>query len=872
MRSTSNNRLLAVMLLGVTVSTSAVAQQATDLGLPSIAEYPEQDRQIWTFHRKGLAATLAAEGLAREPDSAKTAALLFEAQRFADGLRVVQAVARVRVEQLPRALEALASVASNMRTNDARNYADAIRAVVTDARSRLDDLPREAAASAARWLLQIEGQFPSAPGRDWKAAQAEFVREYAGTDAVRLVEVDLATRRMLDGRKSGEPLDTEPLDTFLQQHPGTVAAAKALFEKALHLGGTGAERRGGDPTERLIRVRAIVAELTSGRYPRSEWVERAPSVISWFRGNEPVYAPGNAERALDILLETVRTYLTLEEPAGTNNRVDYILTSRIPELIRVRGGGLTEIEQAFAALESHAPIAEAVRYVRAMFYQRQMRETRDASERPVLYQKAQDSFRTALEGGSRPTQRKALAALAALQFAERDYAKARDHFRKYADTYPESEWAWVAALRVGQCEMALSNWKGAIPAFTAAATRFSSVPPARVLGHVHRGWALEAEGNFDSALLEYQAATRAWDPHYGSTYSTYVMRVPAAHEPFGILDESRVNRQELAERTANLDAMLRRPGGGMLERGLWLLRRGKRDEAIGVLRDVTARFAKSSVAADARAAAQRARLDAALELADVERATRNEAAAIKELELLSEEPFSFAVCAAKITRAAILLRRGVHGDAEALMKEALEQLRAHQKTLLSPPQPGSVGRDAVAIRDAIFRRAGDAAIYDKGTFMIATPARPFLILRSRLNVRLADGEDILVPALSPLPGIDNALFLERHELAFFDSLLARLGGTRRAAGPSIMAIPQPVGAAVDLLAFLNRFFAAQPGHWGGWLFETFPNIYSVEFTNPERTKAAARVRVGYQGTTILLEKEKEQDRWMPKGRTGDWIE
>jgi hypothetical protein len=85
-----------------------------------------------------------------------------------------------------------------------------------------------------------------------------------------------------------------------------------------------------------------------------------------------------------------------------------------------------------------------------------------------------------------------------------------------------------------------------------------------------------------------------------------------------------------------------------------------------------------------------------------------------------------------------------------------------------------------------------------------------------------------------------------------------------------MDVPnQPAGASVAVLAFLNRFFPVEPGHWGGWMFETFPMILQIEFTNAERTKAAVNVMVEYEGATVEL--EKPAGRWVWKATVGRWI-
>jgi hypothetical protein len=61
----------------------------------------------------------------------------------------------------------------------------------------------------------------------------------------------------------------------------------------------------------------------------------------------------------------------------------------------------------------------------------------------------------------------------------------------------------------------------------------------------------------------------------------------------------------------------------------------------------------------------------------------------------------------------------------------------------------------------------------------------------------------------------------------------------------------------------------QPGHWGGWELETYPVITEIQFTNAERTRASARVTIGYSGGTVEL--EKEAGKWIAKRLTSQWI-
>jgi hypothetical protein len=87
---------------------------------------------------------------------------------------------------------------------------------------------------------------------------------------------------------------------------------------------------------------------------------------------------------------------------------------------------------------------------------------------------------------------------------------------------------------------------------------------------------------------------------------------------------------------------------------------------------------------------------------------------------------------------------------------------------------------------------------------------------------------------------------------------------------AIMQIPnQPVGGSMQVLSLLKKFFPARQGHWGGWMFETFPMITAIDFLDAPRTKAAVHVTIGYEGATLIL--EKKDGLWTFKEMTGRWI-
>ena len=92
-----------------------------------------------------------------------------------------------------------------------------------------------------------------------------------------------------------------------------------------------------------------------------------------------------------------------------------------------------------------------MRYMRALYYGSGLKGTAPAGERAGLIQKSNELLEqlTADPGYAR----KALATLAAQQFYERDYDTAVTTYGRFVRAYPESEWAWIAAMRIGQAQI-----------------------------------------------------------------------------------------------------------------------------------------------------------------------------------------------------------------------------------------------------------------------------------------------------------------------------------------------------------------------------------------------------------------------------------
>jgi tetratricopeptide (TPR) repeat protein len=630
------------------------------------------------------------------------------------------------------------------------------------------------------------------------------------------------------------------------------------------------EPRGADPTDRFMRVVAIARELESGRYPQCEWVERAPSLVIQFfvPTNAPISAD-NVDRMLAAYQEFVISHFALAGSNIADSHLSFVIMTRMGDLHRRKGDEVGGIERVFAELERVAPDPAGMRYLRARYYMR--RAAPNEPGRPDMLKKAREALTALANEGGGFYQRNSLATLAALEFAERDWSSARTAFRKYASAYPQSGWSWVASLRAAQCEEASGDPKRAAASFLEVSKK-NDLSLARVLAHEYAARAHEAAGDFAAAVVPHQAAIDGWDDDFGPTYSTFVARQRPVDGPFGAPRyEGEVVKAQLPERIAQLTSSLTMPGGALLERGRWLIAAARYDEGIVALQQTVREYPGSPAAAEARRLTAHARLDRALDLADVEKPDADAAAATKELDALGREPFGFAVTAAKIARASMLWTSGAPAEGETLMMEALSEWHAHQRIV--PPARG-VEEDVAAIRRVVFLPKGGGVYGNLRWNAFSWPSTtlpPFVVVSQDVRVKRHDGSQSRVASVHDLPAAESkVLFFNAEQMAFFHKAMRTLGGTKRRQPGHIMETPnQPVGTSMNMLALWSKFFAARPGHWGGWEIETYPVVTEIEFANAERTKAAARVTVGYSGATIVL--EKRSGRWIPVELTDRWV-
>jgi tetratricopeptide (TPR) repeat protein len=824
------------------------------------AEFPPQDASLEFMLREGIAKKLAAAALVSAPDGLDTLRLAAEGKRSADVLRILDRTVRTTPAQIGDAFQVLSNHSTLFRSGDSRGEWDRFQEIVAAAKRRSGELQPEEAARAAWQLMFFEPY-------DWRKPNAQAVRLEAFVEAYpdTAAALDAEIGRILTGLPSYRQLDE--LEAFAASHPGTVAAAKATCERGFQLAGnisvTGVEPRGSDPTDRFMKVLEIVRDLESGRYPESEWVDRAPSIVTGFFASNPAYSPENLDRVIEASYTFAKAHYR-PQPDGT---IDYLLTDKMPALLKLKGDEIGGMDAMFSQLERDVDSSGA-KYLRGRYYLRGMRESQAPGERALFLRKAIDTLDELQRSGSGIFQRKALATLATLRMNEGDFAGARANLLKYLAAYADTDWAWVAAARAGLANIELGQPVQAAAELTGAADRYTLNPVARVLAHAYAARAEEASGRFDRALAHDRQALRDWDDDYGPRYSIYWMVKPRPGQFETGGDGAMVDKVSLAQRAAALARSLSQPGGEVLERGRWLLARDRWTEATDTLRPIAA--GSSATARDARPIIHQAELYQALELAAADGPGSNKSNAFDRIERLTREPLDFPVVAARLAQACLLLRRGDVSSAETRTGQALDDWHAPQR-LDEPVSP--LERDVADIRRAVLLPDGGGVYGSQHWNAFEWPASgtpPFAIVNPTVRVTLASGEITKVTLRQSLGGDRKVLFLGDDDLNLLRYVLAKLGGARRRVPTAIMETPnQPVGESMNILALWNKFFAARPGHWGGWELETYPVVTKIEFIDAARTKAEAAVTIGYSGGIVLL--EKVEGHWVARRLTSRWI-
>jgi tetratricopeptide (TPR) repeat protein len=842
------------------------------------SDFPSYDQPFVWYLRRGADAKAGKRLLAQDSASVDTFRRLVAAEQRDDALVELKRLVEAPDTALTiAALHALSATMYMFQEDQTRSYTEKIRQTIAPARARIAQLPREDAARLAREMLSVDqGLERGQASQKWPERLKEFVREYDGTEAALLTQVDLLIQEPRQILK-----EIGDLDQFAKDHAGTNAAAKALFQEGFQLQSnvpiTGVEPRGSDPTERLLRVAAIVKELESGKFPRSEWVEKAPELLVNFFVSEtppPRYSPANLDRTIETYADFVRTHLQMPNAfLSIDNSLAYVIDSKMGNLFQLKGDRVGGIERFLDDLETTASDPGSVQLFRAQYYARQSIAGPEA-DRASMAAKARAALTTLVSANRGYASRHALAFAAAFDYYRRDYARALPEYQKFVLRYPSSSWAPIAALRIGECYEQMKDWRKASAAYEQAATTFANDAYARVLGRAFASRTLAAQGRFDDSLSAAKTALNSWDADYGFEYSIGSFQTPPTSVITGpVVDTRRVTRDDLAARVATLDHDLRQSGGRLLARGRWQLDQNQFTEAITTLTTFLKKQPGSPALTEARLLLHRAQLESALDLAAVEGAHYDPAKALAALNAITKEPFDSFVATAALAEAALMLTQGQSSEAEALMGKTLDLWLTSQRDLSRQPPVSSIDADVAEIRQVVFRPLGDLPFYDGrswNAFKFPSELPRFVVVRADVPVKTSDGEVGRHTVYQRFPDLDNVLLLKSDELSLLARLLPTIGGTKRREWTRVMDTPnQPVGDSMQILSLFGRFFEARPGHWGGWELETYPQVTQIEFVNAERTKANANVTIGYSGGTVVL--EKIDGKWRAVRLTNQWI-
>lgn len=876
-------RLAAVALL--LSSTNLVAQGAAQERESSwMAEFPPSDASVAFRLRQGFASKLADRLLRENPLGIETVQALVSANREEDALRTARLIFADHPERMARTLAALSTIVPQA-SGLVPGREERVQATLAQARTNLSRLQKADRAEAAYAIVRAESSLlrGNASNRGTYVANLKsIVSEYAGTPTALEVEVELTDLAFYESRADSIRRNDDML-AFARAQTGTIAGAKALYLVGFHVGNNAdlldlAPRGGGgDPTDRFLRVLDLVRELQSGRYPSCEWTEKGDSLITGLFAYRPSYSGENVDKLLAAYASFVVEHWKLDDQANpADYGIGYLATAKMAELYALKGDAIGGVERFLVDLEAKVPDRFAVRYLRAMHYLKSANVAAGAATNADLVDKAREILNSIHEQADGLYKRKAFATLASRAFYDRQWPKARQAFEQYVRECPDGAYAWVAALRVAQCQEQMGDWRAALASYRNVTSTGDAGPVALVLSDVFAARAHEAVGEFAKALALLRRAADRWDPSFGQTYDISSPHAPRPGEPipmdFGA--DTRVDRAALEERAAELERTMAAPGAVSLERARWLLKMKRWQEAARAAAQAESEFPESPNAAEARFLNHCAQLEEALERADVEKPAANTSAAMAILDGLADEPFDFAVAVAKIARAYMASGSGSTPQGEKQLLDTLAKLCSAQ------PPVGTLSalqQDVADIRSLVFRPSGDAIFAGTRWNGFAWPQQPppFVVTAPEVQVKLADGQLKRLSFVQRFRDVGNVLFVNSRQMEILNTLVTRLGGTKTREGrvfldKGVMEAPnQPVGPSLSVMAFLNKGFRVIPGHWGGWIFDTFPRITEVIFSDTERTRALVRVTVGYAGGDVLL--EKRDGAWRATKLTQTWV-
>lgn len=763
--------------------------------------------------------------LRNDPSSPELMSRLIERHRVADMFVALQSLQTASPERVIDVLDVLQRSLIHFQLSDARRDGDRLRALLEPIAARVDAFPRETAARVvlALWALENETGRPlrnSVSGRWPEYADTAFARSRATFDAV---------DRIGDHRAR-----LAELDRLVRERPGTADAAAALISKASFLAHNGQllNRNETDPTDRILEILAIVKELESGRYPASA-VETAPRiVVDLLAAPDQYVSTANAGRLLAAYREFLRSHASLRDGDELyRSGLFSLITQKIAPLLDPADPNRAIEILLHEELEPHGVDPDDIQLCLGQFYLRGARE-RAAADRTTLHAKGVAILERLSDAHRGLASRKALATIASKAFVDHDAARATALLARYLRDYPDSPWAWVAAMKLATLNGMEGNTARAAKAYLDVSRRYVGQPIARVVGAYLAGWDFEATGDETRAHTAYADALMAWDRDYGRMYDFPVTLPDDIERAWPLID-----LDELTDRVARLSNELRQRDGATVAHAHWLVEQKRYVDASTVLQAFLHAHGSSPLAADARVLMHQAQLRTAMNAGNIWRKEHDDTLCMATLEALEREPYDFYVGMAFLAHASLLHRQGNAEEAARQAESAMQRLWAWRSAEIAKSPPDGLDADVAAIRSEMFRPGGVVPTIEPSSFgdlAFAGPTSPFVEVGAEVTVT-SNGTTTNRTIFQSYAHAPMALPITDEE----ERLLTYV---------ALIEDTTPSHAPIADLNPRDRV------SWRSLLLGAAPAVTSVEFADAARTRASVQFSWRRSGYTATLEK------------------
>lgn len=154
-----SRKLLAVLVVAVVprggqdaAAQRAAAERSAVDALPSGADFPPYDGQLWTLLHTGHVRKLAARRLAQGSYTPETVELLAKAGRLEDLLHATRVIVEKHPDRVASTFEVTSRDGYRIHSDRSRDFAGTLHGLIDEARKRLSGIPREEAARLERQL------------------------------------------------------------------------------------------------------------------------------------------------------------------------------------------------------------------------------------------------------------------------------------------------------------------------------------------------------------------------------------------------------------------------------------------------------------------------------------------------------------------------------------------------------------------------------------------------------------------------------------------------------------------------------------------------------------------------------------------------